>query len=81
MNVRVRLFAAAKQVAGQDSVTVELPEGATVADLRRRLADDIPQPSGLLDRVLFSVNLKYAVDDGQIPSGAEVACIPPVSGG
>jgi len=81
MNVRVRLFAAAKQVAGQDSVTVELPEGATVADLRRRLADDIPQPSGLLDRVLFSVNLKYADDDSKIPSGAEVACIPPVSGG
>ena len=81
MNVRVRLFAAAKQVAGQDSVAVELPEGATIADLRRRLADDIPQLSGLLDRALFSVNLKYADDDGRIPSDAEVACIPPVSGG
>ncbi len=46
MMVHVRLFARARDLAGADSVAVELPDGATVADLRRRLAADHPAASG-----------------------------------
>ena len=38
MTVTVRLFARARDLAGADAVSVELPAGATAADLRRRLA-------------------------------------------
>ena len=38
MTVTVLLFAAARDLAGADSVAVELPAGATVADLRAELA-------------------------------------------
>ena len=35
MKLTVHLFARARDLAGSDAVTVTLPEGATVADLRR----------------------------------------------
>jgi len=81
VNVRVRLFAVAKQAAGRDCVHLELPENATIAELRTRLAVQIPQLSGLLGRMMFAVDAEYAHDDAVIPPGADVACIPPVSGG
>jgi molybdopterin synthase sulfur carrier subunit len=81
MNVRVRLFAAARQAAGRDAVEVDLPPGATIADLRGRLAEEFPQLSAILPHVLFAVNTEYAGDSTPIPAGAEIACIPPVSGG
>ena len=81
MKVRVRLFAAARTTAGGNALDVDLPEGATVADLRRRLGEQVPALGGVLTLALFAVNAEYARDDAAIPSGAEVACIPPVSGG
>lgn len=81
MNVRVRLFAVAKQTAGRECVDLQLPPGATVAEVRSRLGVQIPQLSNLLDRMTFAVDAQYAHDDAVIPPGADVACIPPVSGG
>jgi molybdopterin converting factor small subunit len=37
--------------------------------------------STLLPHVLFAINAEYAGDATPIPAGAEIACIPPVSGG
>src|SRR5438132_1696073 len=34
MNVRVKLFAVAKELAGRDELAIDLPAGATVGDLR-----------------------------------------------
>lgn len=81
MNVRVRLFAAAKQAAGRDMLDLELPEGATVGQLRVRLEREIPLLAGLMRRAAFAVDAEYATDARQIAPGADVACIPPVSGG
>ena len=81
MNLRVQLFAAARQAAGRDVLEVELPPGATIAQLRSRLAAECPALSSLAGLVLFAVNAEYARDTDVIPAGAEVACIPPVSGG
>ena len=81
MNVRVRLFAGARQAAGCEIVEVELPQGATIGDLRRQLAGEVPQLSGLLRQATFAVDTEYARDSDEIPPGADVACIPPVSGG
>ena len=81
MNVRVKLFAVARQAAGRDLVELDLPEGASIADLRRQLGDAIPQLSGLVARMTFAVGTDYADDGAIIPPDADVACIPPVSGG
>ena len=81
MTTRVRLFARARDLAGAEVLSVELPPGATVGDLRRQLADAVPALAGLLERSAVGVNEEYAADDAVIPPGAEVAVIPPVSGG
>ncbi len=81
MKVMVRLFAAARQAAGQDRLELELPEGATVGDLRRALSGQLPELADLVRRAMFAVDTEYAPDDRTLPRDAEVACIPPVSGG
>ena len=79
--IRVRLFARARDLAGADAVDVDLPAGATVAGLRARLAERVPALRDLLPRAAVAVNEDFADDDTPIPPGAEVAIIPPVSGG
>jgi molybdopterin converting factor small subunit len=81
VKVRVRLFAVARQAAGRESLELELPEGATIGELRSRLAAQVPPLAGLLGQVTFALGTRYAADDAVIPPGADVACIPPVSGG
>jgi molybdopterin converting factor subunit 1 len=81
MTFEVRLFARVKDLAGAASVRVELPPGATVADLRRRLAAEHPALAGLLGRCALAVNDEFADDALTLPHPAEVAVLPPVSGG
>ena len=81
MNVRVRLFAVARELAGREWVSLELPEGSTLADLRASLAAELPSLAPILPQVLFAVGTEYARDATVISADSEVACIPPVSGG
>ncbi len=81
MNVRVKLFAGARQLAGRDTLVVSLPVEATVAELRTAMAQCVPELKALLPQLMFAVDQEYADDDALISEGAEVACIPPVSGG
>lgn len=81
MTVRVLLFAAAKQAAGRPEVSVDLPEGGTVADLRAALAVAVPALAGLLPSVRIALGAEYAADGDPVPAGVEAAVIPPVSGG
>ena len=81
MNVRLRLFAVMRTTLGRSHVELELPDGATVAQLRSKLAEDYPALAPLLPTCLFAINGNYARDEQTIPSDSEVACIPPVSGG
>jgi molybdopterin converting factor subunit 1 len=79
--VTVRLFAVARQRAGRNLVELELPGAATVGDLKRALAEKEPELAPLLPCVRVAVGSEYAAEDLVIPAGAEVAVIPPVSGG
>ena len=81
MHVTVQLFAVARHLAGRSDVVVELDEPATVADLKRALAATVPELAPILAAVRVAVAAEYARDDQPVPAGAEVAVIPPVSGG
>lgn len=81
MRVRVKLFAIARQRVGLDEIEVELPASATVADLRSAAQDLYPALADVLPHVKVAVNSDYASDRTTIPDAAEVALIPPVSGG
>ncbi len=81
MTVVVRLFARARDLAGADSLPVEVPDGATAGQLRRRLTAACPALNNLVGRCALAVNDEFADDGLTLPPGAEVALLPPVSGG
>jgi molybdopterin synthase catalytic subunit/molybdopterin synthase sulfur carrier subunit len=81
MRVTVKMFAAARDVVGLSEVVAEVPNGATIADVRRALCKAYPQAQPLVERAMFAVDAHYAQDDDVIAENADVACIPPVSGG
>jgi molybdopterin converting factor subunit 1 len=81
MKVHVRLFARAKDLVGADAVFVELPDGACVNELRRRLTIDYPTLAALLERSAIAVNNEFADNDVVLSARTEIALLPPVSGG
>jgi sulfur-carrier protein len=81
MNVRLQLFAAASELAGRDVLEFELAERATIGDLRRALVERVPALTALGPHLMFAIDAEYATDATPISPAAEVACIPPVSGG
>ena len=70
-----------KDRAGQSQVDVELPDGATVADLKTHTAGMFPALEPYLAHALVAVNQSYAFPEDPLPDGAEAAFFPPVSGG
>lgn len=81
MTATIRLFARARDLAGSERISVELPEGATVRMLRSAIAESCPALKPLLPNLLVALGNQYATDTQPIPAGAEIACFPPVSGG
>ncbi|HMD56935.1 MAG TPA: molybdenum cofactor biosynthesis protein MoaE [Solirubrobacteraceae bacterium] len=82
MRATVRLFAILRERVGADSIDIELPEPATVADAlevlsRRDELADVLDPGS----VVMAVNLEYSSPGREIDPGDELALIPPVSGG
>jgi molybdopterin converting factor small subunit len=78
--LRIALFAGMAELAGVRHV--ELPwSGGSVADLRRAVGDAYPFLGPLLARSRIAIDDRYVADDTAVPAAADVACIPPVSGG
>ena len=81
MKLEVRLFANARDLVGRETVAVELPDAACVADLRSALGEQFPNLRPLLPNLHVAVGTEYADDDTRIDANSDVACFPPVSGG
>jgi len=81
MKIDVQLFAAARELVGKSPVSVELPDGATVADLRSQLVEKTPNLKSLAAILFVAVNNQYAGDSQVLTVNDSIACFPPVSGG
>lgn len=81
MKVRVLFFALARDLAERDVVELSIAEGTTVRELRALLVQEIPSLADVLPNSMMAINQQYARDTDSIPDHAEIACIPPVSGG
>jgi molybdopterin synthase catalytic subunit len=79
--ISVRLFAGLREMIGERDVDVELPEGATVGDLRARLGEEYPIVQAFLPTLVCAVDEEYVPSEHVLQSGDRVALIPPVSGG
>jgi molybdopterin synthase catalytic subunit len=81
VQVTVKLFGSIRDAAGAKELAVAVPEGATVADLRRLLAQDHPSFEEMADRLRVAVNYELVQGESTLSEGDEVAFLPPVSGG
>lgn len=79
--VKVLFFATLKTHSGVDHLLLEIPENADVMELKSLIQKEIPSLNTFMDSVLVSINQEFAFDKDIIPSEAEVALFPPVSGG
>ncbi len=78
MQVQVKVFATLRRyvtVAAGDALNIELPEGATIADL----INVLKLPSDQV-KVVF-VNGRAREDNWQVKPGDEIGIFPPVGGG
>lgn len=81
MMIRLMLFAAARELAGADRMEVTLDDEATIGDLKQLLVEQHPSLMTLIEHSTFSVDQEYVNDGKLLYHDAEVALIPPVSGG
>lgn len=81
MIVTVKLFAGARDLTGREAINLELPDDATVADVRRGIARRYPTARSLLARSAMALNHDFALDSDAVQANSELAVIPPVSGG
>lgn len=78
--MEVLLFGIAKDIVGESVLHLADKSPASVAELKRLLAEDYPDFSKL-SSLAVAVNSEYADDDMNLKKEDEIAIIPPVSGG
>jgi molybdopterin synthase catalytic subunit len=81
MALTVLYFAAAREAAGLEREVLPDEPPRTVAALRAALAARHPGLSRVLPVCRIALDQEFARDEDAVPPGAEVAVIPPVSGG
>jgi MoaE-MoaD fusion protein len=79
--VNVLFFATIRELTGTRQTTLELPDGASVGHAKARLVEIYPALGPAMDTTVVAVNREFAPDETPLPSGAEIAIFPPVSGG
>ena len=81
MRIRTLFFATYRDLAGTGELDLELPAGATAADLVDRLRTRDHPLSALPAEPALAVNQEYAPLSTALADGDEVALLPPVAGG
>ena len=79
--IKLLFFATIRDKAGTRSMDLDIPNEMTVRQLKEKLGIEHPNLKDSLKSILVSVNKEYTFDDVVIPSNAEIALFPPVSGG
>jgi len=81
--VRIRLlaFASASDALGATEVALEVPQRSSVGTLKSSLEQRYPALEGLWHRIAIAVDGEIADDGTLLEDDAEVALLPPVSGG
>ncbi|MCB0569446.1 MAG: MoaD/ThiS family protein [Phaeodactylibacter sp.] len=80
MQVNILAFGIARDILGAGSITLDVPEQATVSELKELLCSRYPRFEKLASMAI-ALNAEYASDTQVICAGDEIVIIPPVSGG
>lgn len=79
--IKVLFFATIKDRAGTKSMDLDIPTEMTIQQFKEKLGIEYPILKDSLKSVLIAINHEYAFNEAIIPSNAEIALFPPVSGG
>ena len=80
-HVKILLFATLREKAGVRQLKLDVEESTSLSGLKTLLAAQFPALKGSLAHCLAAIDHEYQLEDTLIPTGAEVALFPPVSGG
>jgi molybdopterin converting factor subunit 1 len=81
MKCSVLLFAHLRESIGRDRLTIQLSDGATVADAVEQLSREHEIIRTMQGRIAVAVDEKYQSANTKLHDGCTIALIPPVSGG
>ena len=81
MIVTLLFFAQARECVGRPSLSLELPEGSRLADALAEAERRHPGLAALRPHLAIAVDQRLTADDPPLAGGAEIALLPPVSGG
>ena len=79
--MRVQFFSQLKDVVGAAEITLDLPDGTSVADLLARLYRDFPDLEKFDRNILVGAGLDFVARDHIIQPNDQIAIMPPVQGG
>lgn len=79
--VTILFFATLRDITGERKLVKTIPEEMQISGLKDLLVDEFPGLKKMMTSVVVSLDHEFAFDDTSIPSGAEIALFPPVSGG
>jgi molybdopterin synthase catalytic subunit len=77
----VLFFAQARERAGRGHALFEIPDGGRLNDAVAAIRSDYPQLADLWPHLAVAVDGVLAPEDAGLRDGAEIALLPPVSGG
>jgi molybdopterin converting factor subunit 1 len=80
-HIRILFFATLREKAGTKNLELDVPPGATVRTVKDAIIEQFPTLQENIEHCLASVNHEYSEDTTEIPTNAEIAFFPPVSGG
>jgi MoaE-MoaD fusion protein len=81
VRVTVLFFAQARDRAGRGHTLFELPDGSRLSDAVAAIRADYPELGALWPHLAVAVDGVLAPDEAPLRDGAEIALLPPVSGG
>ena len=81
MRLRVQFFSQLKEIVGGGEVALDLPAGATVADLVAQLYRAYPALEKWEHNLLLGVGVEFVGRDYVLQPNDEIAVMPPVQGG
>ena len=79
--MKVQFFSQLKEIVGAGEITLDLPDGTSVADLLARLYRDFPELAKWDRNLLVGAGLDFVARDYIIQPNDRIAIMPPVQGG
>ena len=81
MKIKVTLYYHLKEKAGTGNLDLDVPDQATIKDLKGILEAKFPALRTHLDNIMILMDKKIVLDEDKLKENAEIAFLTPVGGG